>query len=241
MVAGPDLVTERSATGRRDAVAVSSLSAGTSSRPPEPLNPVFVTVVAEGSVATIRVAVAVAPTLRRPRLHDAAGTSSTWSSWQVPWLAVNETNVVPAGIGSERLALGATVGPLLTSVSRYSSGWPATGSVVTSSLVSVTSAWAMASTVAVAVSFDGSGSPVVEVTDAVLVSAPGWSVSGTLSTMSRATLLPAARLPRAQVIVPAPLAVHPVGSVATVVPAGIDSVSTAPAASDGPSLVTVSV
>ena len=88
------------------------------------------------------------PARPRPRLVELA---------RAPGSASNETNVVPGGIGSERLALGATVGPLLTSVSRYSSGCPATGSAVTSSLVSVTSAWAIASTVAVAVLSVGIG------------------------------------------------------------------------------------
>ena len=149
--AGPVLVTERSATGWRATSRPSSLSSVEMSRPPEPAKAMLVIVVSDGSVSTMRVAVTVAPTAIRPRLHDAVTAAvSASSSWQVPCEAEPDTNVSPGARVSERLALGATVGPLLTTMRRNSSGSPATGFGVTSSLVTVTSAWATASTVAVA-------------------------------------------------------------------------------------------
>ena len=72
----------------------------------------------------------------------------------------------------------------------------------------------MASTVAVAESSVGSGSSVADVTDAVLSSGPGDSVSGTSSTMSSIDAGAGGERHRVHVIGPAP--VHPGGSVATV-------------------------
>ena len=74
---------------------------------------------------------------------------------------------------------------------------------------------------------------------AMLSSGPGGSVSGTASTSSSVTEPPAARSPIVHVTGPVP--VHSGGRVTIVVPAGIDSVSTTPVASDGPPLTTVSV
>ena len=111
---------------------------------------------------------------------------------------------------------------------------------MTSSLTTVTSAWAIASTVAVAASLAASGSAVSAETSAVLTSGPGERVSGTVSTRSMTATSPAASAPIEHVTVVDP--VQPAGSGVTgTVPAGIDSVSVTPSASDGPSLVTASV
>lgn len=107
---------------RSCASAVSSLSVGTASRPPESAWPVLLIAVRSASVS--RTKRASTDGVDRPvaRLHDGAYTSSAWSSWHRPPGALNDTNEVPGGSGSDRLGLRAIVGPRFVSTNSKTGG-----------------------------------------------------------------------------------------------------------------------
>ena len=97
-------------------------------------------------------AVTDAPTLSGASVHEAFEHILLRGlvHWHYLHGTVKETKPVPGGSGSERLGRGAIVGPRLVSTNSKTTGSPATGFSVTRRLSRTTSAWAMASTVALA-------------------------------------------------------------------------------------------
>ena len=223
------------------AATVSSLSAGTSSRPPD----AGVAGVADRG----EVGVGVQDQPGRHRRTDRRGARGCTTppvrprpgpAGTVRPGAVNETNLVPGGSGSDRLGLGAMVGPRLVRRNSKTTGSPADRRLGDDPLVHHDV---------------GLGDGVHRRRRLVVPLRPDhrwpttptrcWSAVPPAWSRERRARSPGCgwsrRGCRRARSVTGPAPVHPAGRVCTVVPAGMDSVSTTSAASDGPSLVTTSV
>ena len=148
-----------------------------------------------------------------------------------------ETNVSPAGVGSETTTSRASDGPLLTTVTVYESGAPATA-LAGPAFTTATSALARSVVCSGSLLLPGMGSGWVPETVATSSMTPG--VGGVEIVTPRATLLPGAIVPTSHVTT-APDAEHPALPVTKAVPGGSVSVTVTLVAVAGPRFVTASV
>jgi len=160
----------------------------------------------------------------------------------------SETNVVPAGRVSVRVAAAALLGPALVAVIVYVRLVPATTGLGLPVLVTDRSADVLTVVIAVAVLLAGFGSKVAEATVAVFaITVPVTTLALTLTTSVNIEL-PTANDGLVQLTVPVPptagaVQVHPAGvaSETNVVPAGRVSARVADTATLGPAFVAVIV
>ena len=152
-----------------------------------------------------------------------------------------DTNVTPAGSVSVTVRLAASDGPSFVTVSEYATEPPAT-TVGGPSLAIARSALAVTVVVTVEELLPGTGSAVVDATDAVFDSEPAWFGAVTVTVITGADA-PVVRAARVQVTDTLPVFAHaqPVPVADTnVTPAGRVSVTDRFTASDGPAFATVS-
>ena len=237
--AGPVLVIARSAEAVTMVFATDVLLAGFGSAVVEDTDAVFDSDPAWfGAVTTIVIVGAVAPVASDGRVQ----VTDTFPTFEhVHPVPAADTNVTPAGSVSATDRFAASEGPLSVTTSEYDTLFPAT-TVAGPVLVIARSADAVTPVVTDEVLLAGTGSAVVDETDAVLVSDPACAGAVT-TTVIVGAVAPATSAGRVQVTDTFPTFehAHPVPAADTnVTPAGSVSVTDTFAASDGPPLTTTS-
>ena len=234
-VAGPVLVIARSAEAVTPVLVDEVLLAGTGSAVVDDTDAVFVRLPAcAGAVTTTVIAGAVAPVARVGRVHP---TDTLPVLVQVQPAPAADTKVTPAGRVSVTETAAASDGPLSTTDNEYVTLAPAT-TVAGPVLVIARSAEAVTPVVIEDVLFAGTGSAVVDDTEAVLVSEAVCAGAVTTTVMVGA-VTPVASAGWVQVtdVLATLVHVQPVPAADTnVTPAGRVSVTETAAASDGPLL-----
>ena len=161
-----------------------------------------------GAVTVTVITGAVAPVPRAARVQVTETLPVFEHTHPVP---VADTNVTPAGNVSVTVRFAASDGPLLTTVSEYATEPPAT-TVGGPSLVIARSALAVTVVTTVELLLPGTGSAVVEATDAVFDNDPAWFGAVTVTVITGA-VAPVASNARVQVTDTLPaFAAHPPGA-----------------------------
>ena len=203
-LAGPDLVTDRSADAFTVVFAVSVLFAGTGSAVVEAMLTALDRAVAWFGAVTTTVNVVDEPAAQVARVHVAEVLPLLLHD-QPPFDGVTDPNTTPAGRVSTTETFAASEGPAFAAFTVYVTVPPAV-TVAGPDLVTDKSADAITVVLAVSVLLPGVGSGVVDETVAELVSEAAWF--GAVTTTVNVVDEPAAHVARVHVAEVLPLLPH---------------------------------